>query len=226
MDSNVIDHEQAIQEMMVERYLLDELGPQQRDAFEAHLFDCSACFEQVRAGTEFVQCVRQIGTETTSSAAQPKPGWWRNLVGPMAQPLPALAAILLVAAVGLNIYQSHELSRQKGPALERSYILTGIAHGGDGTQMIEVPRGAPLGLSVEYEQRGELTSYGVRVLSASGEVRSSLPIPHDQVDGMARIMVSSDFFKPGRYSVIVWGRTNDGTETEVGHGAFELQFSR
>jgi hypothetical protein len=143
----------------------------------------------------------------------------------MDQPLPALAAILLVAAIGLNIYQSRELTQKKGPALEWSYTLEGLAHGGD-AKRIEVPRGAVLGLSVEYQRRGELTSYGVRILSDSGEIRSSLPILHDQGDGMAKITVSSDFLKPGRYSLVVWGRTNDGVETEVGHGAFELQFSR
>jgi putative zinc finger protein len=226
MDSNVIDHEQAIREMMVERYLLDELRPQQRDAFEAHLFDCSACFEQVRAGTEFVHCVREIGVEGVPAPPQPGTGGWRRFFGGMDQPVPALAAILLVAAIGFNVYQHQLLSRQKGPRLEWSYTLTGIAHGGGPGQNIEVPRGAVLGLSVEYQRRGELTSYGVRILSDSGEVRASLPILHDQGDGMAKIMVSSDFLEPGRYSVVVWGRTNDGNETEVGHGAFELQFSR
>ena len=226
MESNVIDHEQATQEMMVERYLLDELGPQQREAFEAHLFDCSACFEQVRAGTEFVQCVSQIGEEVVPAPTSPKPGWWRRVMGGMDQPLPACAALLLVAAVGLNVYQSHKLSQQKGPALEWSYVLTGIAHGGDGAKIIQVPHGAALSLNLEYDRRGELTSYGARILSASGDVLSSLPIPPDQVDGTARITVSSDVLKPGRYSVVVWGRTNDGNESEVGHGAFELQFSR
>jgi len=226
MDSNVIDHQQAIQEMMVERYLLDELGPQQRDAFEAHLFDCSACFEQVRLGTEFVHCVKEIGGEEVPAAKQPRTAWWRRFIAGMDQPLPALAAILLVAALGLNVYQSHKLSQQKGPALEWSYTLVGLAHGGEGAKMVRVPHGAPLDLNLEYDRRGELTSYGVRVLSASGEVLSSLAIPPDQLDGTARIAVSSDILKPGRYSVVVWGRTNDGNETEVGHGAFELQFSR
>jgi hypothetical protein len=226
MDSNVIDHEQAIREMMVERYLLDELQPQQRDAFEAHLFDCSACFEQVQAGAEFVHCVKEIGVEATPEPAPPVTGGWRRFLGGMDQPLPAVAAILLAAAIGFNVYQSHLLSRQKGPALEWSYTLTGIAHGGGPAHRIEVPRGAVLGLSVEYQRRGELTSYGVRILSDSGQIRASLPILHDQGDGMAKITVSSDFLEPGRYSVVVWGRTNDGNETEVGHGAFELQFSR
>jgi len=225
MESNVIDHEQATQEMMVERYLLDELGPQQRDAFEAHLFDCSACFEQVRAGTEFVQCVREGGVEAMPAVVQPRAPW-RRFLGGMDQPLPVLAAILLFAAIGLNVYQSGKLSQQKGFALERSYTLVGLTHGGDDAKMIEVPRGVPVNVNLEYKRRGELTSYGVRILSASGEVRSSLPISQDQVDGTARITVSSDVLKPGRYSVVVWGRTNDGSETEVGRGAFELQFSR
>jgi hypothetical protein len=225
MDASVIDHQQAIEKLMAERYLLDELGPQERDAFEAHLFECVECFEQVRAGTEFVHYVKRIGAEEAAVKPQKQP-FWRGMLGGLRQPVAAFASVLLFLAVGLNVYQQRQLSRQKEPRLERSYILTGIAHGGDSAKLIEVPPGAVLGLTVEYAQRGELTSYGVRILSASGTVQSDLPVPRDQVDGMARITVSTDVFKPGRYSVVVWGRNNDGVESEVGRGAFELQFTR
>ena len=50
MNAKVIDHQEAIKNMMAERYLLRELSENERDAYEAHLFDCQACFEQVKAG--------------------------------------------------------------------------------------------------------------------------------------------------------------------------------
>jgi len=226
MDFSAIDHQQAIEKMMAERYLLGEMDSQERDAFEAHLFECVECFEQVRAGTEFVQYVKRIGAEEAAAVALPKQRFWSSMLAGLRQPVAAFVSVLLLAAVGFNIFQQRQLSRQKGPALERSYILTGIAHGGDSAKLIAAPRGAILGLNVEYSQRGELTSYGVRILSASGAVQSDLPIPPDQVDGMARITVSTDALTPGRYSVVVWGRNNDGAESEVGRGAFELQFTR
>src|SRR5438270_8453217 len=98
MDSSVIDHQQAINKMMAERYLLGELALQERDAFEEHLFDCSACFEQVRAGTEFVHYLKRIGKEETAEvASQPR---WRQLLGQTLRPAPAFAfaACLLAGA--------------------------------------------------------------------------------------------------------------------------------
>jgi hypothetical protein len=223
MDSVTIDHQQAVNKMMTERYLLGELEPQERDAFEQHLFDCSECFEQVRAGTEFVHYLKGIGAEET--AVVPQPGFWSRFMAGLRQPAAAFAFVLLFFAVGLNVYQQQQISRQKGPALERSYVLTGIAHGGGSALLVQVPQGSRLSLNVEYTRRGELTAYGVRILSDSGTVISNRLIPPDQVGGMATLAVSADVLKPGRYSVVVWGRNNDGIESEVGRGAFELQFT-
>jgi hypothetical protein len=223
MDSVIIDHQQAVNKMMTERYLLGELNPQERDAFEQHLFECSECFEQVKAGTEFVHYLKGIGTEQTAVSQQA--GFWSRFMAGLRQPVAAFAFVLLFFAVGLNVYQQQQISRQKGPALERSYVLTGIAHGGGSAQLVQVPRGSKLSLNVEYTQRGEFTAYGVRILSDSGTVKSNLLIPRDQVDGMAKLAVSTDALEPGRYSVVVWGRNNDGIESEVGRGAFELQFT-
>ena len=45
-----MDHEAAVQQMVVEQYLLDELAPELRDEFEEHLFDCAECSLDLRAG--------------------------------------------------------------------------------------------------------------------------------------------------------------------------------
>jgi hypothetical protein len=223
MDSSVIDHQQAVDNMMAERYLLGELAPEERDAFEGHLFDCSACFEQVRAGTEFVHYVKRIGAEEPTLAGH-SGKFWPSLAAGFRQPVAAFALLLFFFAGGINLYQYHLLSLQKGPALERSYMLTGIAHGGESTKLIQEPPGSMLNVNLEYTQRGEFTAYRVRLLSGSNIIKSFL-IPRDQADGTARIVVSTDALKPGRYSVIVWGRNNDGNESEVGRGAFDFQFT-
>lgn len=224
MNAKVIDHQEAIKNMMAERYLLRELSENERDAYEAHLFDCQACFEQVKAGTAFVSYIKRIGEEPAIAHIQPA-GLLARLMTGLRQPVAAGAVALCVFAVGLNIYQYRELSQPKGPALERSYVLTGIAHGGESAKLIEVPAGSTLSLSLEYTPHGEFTAYGVRVLSESGSVKSSLSIPRDQVDGMAKVAIPANSLSAGKYSIIVWGRNNDGNESELARGAFELRFS-
>ncbi len=225
MNAKVIDHQEAIKNMMAERYLLRELSDNERDAYEAHLFDCQVCFEQVKAGTEFVSYIKQIGEEKPAIARVQPAGLLSRLMIGLHQPVAAAAVALCVFAVGLNIYQYHERSQLKGPALERSYVLTGIAHGGESAKLIEAPAGSVLSLSLEYTPRGEFTGYDVQILSESESIKSSLSIPRDQVDGMAKLAIPAGSLAAGKYSIIVRGRNNDGNESEIARSAFELRFS-
>ena len=49
-----MDHGEALQMMAAERYLLDELTPEERDAFELHMFGCHECALDLRAGAAFM----------------------------------------------------------------------------------------------------------------------------------------------------------------------------
>ena len=49
-----MNHSEAVEQMASERYLLNELTPDARDAFEEHVFDCPECALDLRAGTLFV----------------------------------------------------------------------------------------------------------------------------------------------------------------------------
>ena len=45
-----MNHTEAIEQLAAERYLLDELAPDAREAFEDHFFDCQECALDLRAG--------------------------------------------------------------------------------------------------------------------------------------------------------------------------------
>src|SRR5262249_28456042 len=45
-----MDHNEAVSTLAAERYLLGEMTPAERDAFEAHYFDCVDCADDIRAG--------------------------------------------------------------------------------------------------------------------------------------------------------------------------------
>src|SRR5262249_45810226 len=52
------DHEEAVRHEIAARYLLDQLDPAQRDAFEEHYFDCRLCADEVQAGSTFLDAAR------------------------------------------------------------------------------------------------------------------------------------------------------------------------
>ena len=51
-------HDDAMKMMAAERYILGELEPSERDAFEEHFFDCTICADDVRDSTKFADGVR------------------------------------------------------------------------------------------------------------------------------------------------------------------------
>src|ERR1700685_2184501 len=101
MNARMIQHEEAARNLMAEQYLLGELTEDERDAYEEHLFSCQACFEQVKAGTELVSHLRQIGPEAIS----PVPGFVSRLMANVGQPFTMTALALLISVSALTVYQ-------------------------------------------------------------------------------------------------------------------------
>ena len=50
-----MDHNEALQQMATERYLLNEMPPELRESFEEHMFDCYECAMDVRAAAAFAE---------------------------------------------------------------------------------------------------------------------------------------------------------------------------
>src|SRR6476660_8877819 len=102
MSAQMIDHQDAVKNLMAERYLLGELNAGEREAYEEHLFSCDACFEQVKAGTELVGHLRQIGAE--EAAARPR---WSQLIYRAIRPSAALVfGVMFLCTAGVSVRQA------------------------------------------------------------------------------------------------------------------------
>lgn len=222
MNERMITHDEAIKDLMAERYLLGELNTAERDSYEQHLFSCDVCFEQVKAGTEFVNQLRHIDTEVPQV---PFPGFMSRLMTSAREPLTITVFGFLVFASGVAIHQGSVIAHLKEPRPEIRSVLTGVAHGYGETHLIQSSRNSALSLNVEYARKGEFISYRAEILSSSGKALHSVALPETQVGTTASIALPADALRPGLYSIVVFGRRSDGTQEEVGRGAFELQFT-
>jgi Putative zinc-finger len=54
-----MDHHEAIQRGAVEKYLLNQMSPAERDEFEEHYFDCPECAEDLRATAAFLDAAKK-----------------------------------------------------------------------------------------------------------------------------------------------------------------------
>jgi anti-sigma factor RsiW len=216
MNIETMSHEQAVSSQAAERYLLGELTQEDRQAFEGHYFDCSACFEQVKVGAQFMRHAREV------LDPEPEKGWLARMLGDLRRPAPAFATAMLLLALGTGLYQHSVIADLKAPRIESRYVLAGDARGA--ARLLSVSRKAGLSLTVEFMRKPEFTSYQAQIVTESGKVKVSVPVPAPVTDDSVTITLPADALDAGKYSLVVYGLTQDGAKTEAGKGGFDLEF--
>jgi hypothetical protein len=195
MNERPIEHEEAVKNMMAERYLLGELNASQRDAYEEHLFSCNACFEQVKAGTEFVGHLRRIGTEEPAGIG------WRGWLRQGFQPISALAlAALFFCVAGLSIYQASVIHRMKAPEVVAVTTVPSASRASN--KAIAAPRHGNFELRAVFQPKTELGSYRAEVVSASGKQLASLAIKAPET-GEVQVRLNAGSFQDGNYILVI-----------------------
>lgn len=100
-----MDHSEAVEKMIAERYLLDELAVEEREAFEEHIFDCPECALDLQAGAVFVDAAKaqlpDLAKQTQAEAGSGtrKEKWKMGLSFAWLRPAiaaPALATLLII----------------------------------------------------------------------------------------------------------------------------------
>ncbi len=196
MSAQMIDHQEAVQNLMAERYLLGELNAGEREAYEEHLFSCDACFEQVKAGTEFVGHLRRIGTE--EAEVQPS---WSQLVHRAFRPSPALAfAIMFLCAAGISARQAVIIHQMKAPESVTVVTVPPASRALDSP--LTVPRQGGFELRTVFQPKPKLQSYRARVVSASGKEVGSVALKNPET-GELQVRLNADSFRDGDYILIV-----------------------
>ena len=235
MEIQSISHGEAVQQQMAERYVLRELPEEQREAFEAHYFDCNECFRDVKLAAEFLH-----HTHVVLPPEKEKSGLAR-LTADLWRPAPALATALLVFALGVNVYQRQKIEALKAPRAESRYFLSGQARGdetasldrtaergggGPEPRLITVPREVPVSVEVEVQRDSTFRSYEAHILDSFDKLRYSVPLALGPDDISASIVLPPGSLPEGRYSLVVVGQKIEGGQKEVGRGSFYLQHPR
>jgi Putative zinc-finger len=215
--TETMNHDQAVSSQAAERYVLGELTPSEREAFEGHYFDCAACFEQVETGAQFLGRAREV----LDNDREPEPGWFAGMLRDLRRPAPVFVSAMLLCAVGIGVHQQSVISDARAPRIEDRYDLV-AAKGA--VQSLNVSRKARLGLSVVFTPRSEFTSYRAQIVTDAGKVVYSLPMSA-QVGDSVTIALPAAALDPGRYSLVVQGLTRDGVATEVGSAPFDLHLA-
>lgn len=166
-------HDDALRDMMTERYVLGELENGARDEYEEHLFGCDLCAADVKATQMFADGVRQEGRAmATVTAAEPvQANWAQRLFSPWLMG-PALAACLLLLMFQMFVVRpkmERAVAEAQTPAFLNSLVLAGGSSRGVKAIEVTAPRDGAFLLEVDVPAEAKYTGYRCSLYSPTGD---------------------------------------------------------
>lgn len=226
-----MDHSDALRLKATEKYILNELDPEQLDQFEEHMFDCPECAVDVRAAAMFVEHSKTVLSEArgpvpVTAVSATRSGWLDWLRPAFAAP--ALALLLIVVGYqNLVTYPKLERSVNTPQVMPWAAVNVGVMGSG---QSISVSRGQGFLLFVRIPPEAGYSEYKADLINPSGKKEWSIPIPvsSDQEQNQDRwtVRVPGADWISGSYVLKVHGTTTTGEVKEVGQGSVDLQIQQ
>jgi hypothetical protein len=225
-----MDHDEAIQLMLAEKYLLDELSPESRDQFEEHFFGCTECALDLRAGATLIEQMKEVlsGTPTGSQVRVPVPvsrksGWIAWLRPALV--LPVLAVLLaLIGYQNLVTYPQLKLAANQPQVLP--WASVNVSTRGANASVITAHPGEGFLLFVNIPPDSRYSSYIAELHDPAGAMEWSLAFPAETAVDTWPIRVPAAARREGTYTLVVQGVSAVGEKSEVGRSPFELRFPK
>jgi len=218
-------HQQALDGLASERYLLDEMTEVERFEFEEHYFDCVECAEDVRLGDMIRQEARRSGPAMADNpqTARPavvltSPKWWRRPV--TAAPW-AVAATLAMVVGYQSLVTVPGLRGAVAPQSIEPVMLRGATRGAATTIAI-TPGQRFVALAADLLTPPTSSSLAYEILDASRTAVASgrSAVPASGAPLMLLVPVD-ELQKAGRYTLTL----RDGDQnTVIGEYEFDVSY--
>jgi hypothetical protein len=230
-----MNHQDALQEMAVERYLLGELSGASLESFEEHLFECMECAADVKAGATFLDAARtelNAPRRVTLPNVERTPRWTSWFTSPWVLG-PALAACLLVLSFQTFVTQPRmrlEVARAQTPALLNPLVLANAGARGDSVPEIVAPDHGSFVISLDVPTTGGFSSYLCSLHAPDGSVSWQTTISPEQARDALLIHMPTDRTKEGLNTLIIqglpMGAGSSGTLDVLARYKFQVKIQR
>jgi len=236
-----MNHEQAILEMATERYLLDELSPEQREAFEEHMFECTECALDVRSGNVFMTeakaqlpaiaaeqaAAQQAAADQAakqaprSAPARDRKPWWTFFT------MPAFAAPVFAALLAVVVFQNvSTIPSLRSSATEPRIIPWSSLHAdtrGAEATVVQADQKHGAVVLIDLPQQG-YSSYAVALYDPQGKRLWTQTVPAPAA-GTLSLLIPGAGLQQGSYSLNLAGISPQGARTELGRRVLDVRFS-
>jgi anti-sigma factor RsiW len=226
-----MEHEEAVQQMLVERYLLDELALELRDAFEEHVFDCAECSVDLRAGAAFIREAKLQLPELVKEAVRPAPqarrafgfndlfSWFR----------PAFAVPTFAALLALIGYQNLSTIPALRSAATEPRVVPWVSYHtgtrGGVRQQVTADRKQGAVILIELPQEISYASYEFALYDQQGKLFWTEDAPASSAPGGTfSLMIPGAGLEQAPYTLAISGITPQGGKTEIDRHIFDIHF--
>jgi len=226
-----VQHKEAIEEHLAERYLLGEMSADDAERFERHYFECADCASAVEEGQVLLANGREAVRNTRRSAEihEFRPSLWTSLQRWLSRPagLVPVAACLLLAALAAyqNTVTIPGLRRVRDAARVVPAFQLIAASRGEGAT-ITVPRGASSFIvSVDVPPDGQFLVYECE-LNSSGRSMFRLTAPAPAANQPLTILIPARELTSGMFDLVLSGVGADGQRrNRISVFPFSLRFN-
>jgi hypothetical protein len=229
-----MDHNEAIQQEAAVKYVLGELSPVQREAYEEHYFDCSECALDVKAIATFADTTREVlRQERACAVAQervPTRGGWLRWLQPVVA-VPAMAALLLIIGYQNTVTLPH--AREEASSGEAQLFVTSrtpkmaVVRGSDELTKFAVRPNESLPIKFDFTPTPSSDAYVCQLQDESGRTVLELRVPGSFTNKELNLVVPANRVKPGKYTLVFTGdpgSKGQPTKDEVLRLTFAIEF--
>jgi hypothetical protein len=229
--AKAMTHADAASTQAVERYLLGELSPEQRDEFEAHVFDCRECAEDLKAAAVFLDNSRAVLREDPTLAlegpsphadtsADRKPRWLSWLTPATLVPTYTWASAFLLL-LGFSLYQNlvtlPALRNSSAPRALSAFSFVSSGTRGATPLVIAAPTRQPFLLFFDIPPGGRYASYHCVITAEAGKPEVGVDVTAAQARDTVQLFVPAGGLSAGPHTLVITGIA--GSETGAGTGA-------
>jgi hypothetical protein len=230
-----MNHQEALREMAVERYLLGELSGASLDSFEEHLFECSECAVDVKSGVTFIDVAR---TELSAPRREPasrleSPRRWASWLTSPWVLAPALATCLFALSFQTFIVQPRmklEVARAQTPAILNPLVLANAGARGDSIPEVVAPEHGSFVISLDVPSTGDFSSYLCSLYAPDGSLLWQTTITPEQARDALLINIPTSKTKEGLNTFLIQGlptsESSGGTLKDLAKYRFQLKVQK
>ena len=233
-----MDHDISIKTQAAEKYLLGELRPAEREAFEEHFFECPECAEDVRLGSQFSENAKAVFRQTPRRIDEPAPppkrlNWFaRMLTAPWSTMSPVMRPALLAAGLAVVSFSSYQnlvaipalrarVGQLESPQVLASTVLTPSSRSSVPSIAV-APSATFFQLALAPGAVAPAGQYRCDLRSDAGKTLATVVVPKVDPDANLTLLVPAAGFSTGYYDAVLVGTTG-GIATELEHYRFAIR---